>query len=247
MTQPRSGNSSRSSRQHPQHRLDQVVLLHVEGHGGAGRRGPPRRSGRCSPVAVFSPCSLSPSPTAVGLTETSAAPRPGVPALGQPAEQADVLVRGGRRLVRVGGVLTEVVEGDEQTAAEQLPGHRAARRPGWHPPRTWRPRPWRSGRWSRSSRYWSLAETASIMRRSTAGDLPGRTAAAVDGQPGPDRSGYPAGRNIPAPAWRSATLTFAPASGETMTSCAASTPPASSCPPAGTVRFTSASAIGPSS
>ena len=187
---------------------------------GAGRRGRPRRSWRCSRARSSRRARPGPRPTAVGLTETSARPPPDIPAAASRAEQPHVLVgdRGG--LLRVDGVLAQVVEGDQQAVVQQPPRHgqRVVGGVAGHEPGHDAARQRGGGDEADGPVRWPTRPAALGAARTD--DLPDRRERRCPGQPRLLAGAH----QRPRRGRRSVTVTFAPASGGTMTSCAAGRP-----------------------
>ena len=117
-------------------------------------------------VAVFIPCSARPQADRGGLDRYLGPAAPGQPGRGQLAEQPGVLGRHRGRLIRVLGVLAQVVQGDQQPAGQQsrvTSTASAAVSPATY--RATRPRV--TGAEVISCRVRSLPDAASSIRRST--------------------------------------------------------------------------------
>ena len=168
MTQPRSGYSAAELAGDPQRRLDPGVVLHVQRHRGARVA---RRGADPADVLGRGPAVLEEQPDRGRLDRHLGGAAVGQPGRAELAEQPDVLVGDGGGLLRVGGVLAQVVQRDQQPGGAQRPGHPHRVVGGLARPRTGRPRRGCCGAVVMSWRIRSLAEAASSARRST-GDLP---------------------------------------------------------------------------
>ena len=211
------------------------MVLGVDGHRGArvpgGGRDPLQVLGR-DPLAQRARPRLPPSLAEQQPDRGRLDRHLDRAALGQPlgrelAEQVHVLGGGRRRALRVGGVLAQVVQRHQQPLRSAAPAPPPPRPRSTRPPRSgprwpaWRasavtsvPDPLAGGSRQQCLAQHKLSSTSSRSRS------PGATTAIAAARGGCGTRSR-----------RSVTLTLAPASGETTTSCAAATPSASSVAP----------------